>query len=282
MKIAAWILFAVGCLALLVFASRIPGYTLSLSLWAVPVAGMTLFLHQNDLMSSVVRRGLWVSLLVITVLGSVLDLAFAHLFFTFPNPRAVLGICVNGIPIEEFAFYLLGGWFLALSYVFCDEYWVKRYNRPDGDSRRWARRLPSNYPPSRRGWLVLLVAAGAGVAFKAWNTPVGMPVPGYYLFLLCVAYGPFFLFERLVKPFVNWRAFAMTVSVTLGISLLWEVTLAIPLGWWGYQEGAMLGVFVRPWNRLPLEAVTVWIFSSFAILIYEAAKIFLHRRDQHA
>lgn len=261
-------------------AGRVPGYTLSLSIWAIPVLAMTLFLHRRGSMSPIVRRSLWVSLGTITLLGSGLDLLFARYFFTFPNPSAVLGIRIRGIPIEEFAFYLLGGWFLSLAYVFCDEFWLHRYNRPDTDYRKWARRLPGMLRPSRRGWLFLLVAAGAGIAFKAWRNPGGMPVPGYYLFLLCLAYGPFFLFERVVGKFVNGRAFAMTLSVTLGVSLLWEVTLALPGGWWGYQDGAMLGVFVAPWSGLPLEAVTVWCFSSFAVLLYEAAKIFLHRRDQ--
>lgn len=271
----------VACAALVAWlAGRVPGYTLSLSIWAVPVLAMTLFLHRRGLMSAVVRRALWVSLGTITILGSGLDLLFARYFFTFPNPRAVLGIRIQGIPIEEFAFYLLGGWFLALAYVFCDEFWLRRYNRPQGDYRRWARRLPCLFLPSGRGWLVLLLAVAGGIAFKAWRNPEGMPVPGYFLFLLCLAYGPFFLFDRMVKSFVNWRAFSLTLSVTLGISLLWEVTLAIPLGWWGYQDGAMLGVFIRPWSGLPIEAVTVWFFSSFAILIYEATKVFLHRRDQ--
>jgi lycopene cyclase domain-containing protein len=283
MKVAAWSLLVVGCLALVIWlVPHVPAYTLSLSIWAVPVAAMTFFLHRRHLMSDVVRRALWISLAVIAVLGSALDLAFARFFFTFPNPAAVLGIRIEGIPIEEFAFYLLGGWFLALAYVFCDEYWLSRYNRPDGVYREWARRLPRLFLPSRRGWLLLLFAAAGGILFKAWRNPVGMPVPGYYLFLLCVAYGPFFLFDRMVKNFVNWRAFAMTLSVTLGVSLLWEVTLAIPGGWWGYQDGAMLGVFIAPWYGLPVEAVTVWIFSSFAVLIYEAAKIFLHRRDQRS
>jgi hypothetical protein len=261
---------------------RLPGYTLSLSIWAVPVAAMTLFLHRREVMTPVVRRALWVSLGTITVLGSLLDLLFARYFFTFPNPDAVLGIRIHGIPLEEFAFYLLGGWFLALAYVFCDEFWLRRYNRSEGEYRRWARRLPRLFLPSTRGWLVLLLAAAAGIGFTAWWNPAGMPVPGYFLFLLCLAYGPFFLFERVVGAFVNWRAFSLTLSVTLGISLLWEVTLAIPLGWWGYQDEAMLGVFIAPWGGLPIEAVTVWVFSSFAVLLYEATKISLHRREQRS
>jgi len=280
MTIALVVIGVICGLCSMCLVGRIPGYTLSLAIWAVPVLIMTLFLHRRGSMSDLVRRALWVSLGAITLLGSGLDLLFARYFFTFPNPKAVLGIRIHGIPIEEFAFYLLGGWFLSLAYVFCDEFWLRRYNRRPTEYRTWARRLPRLFLPSGRGWLVLLVAAAGGVAFKSLRNPVGMPVPGYFLFLLCVAYGPFFLFDRMVKPFLNWRAYSLTLSVTLGISLLWEATLAIPGGWWGYQTGAMLGVFIRPWNDLPVEAVTVWFFSSFAVFIYEAAKIFLHRRDQ--
>lgn len=256
----------------------LPGYTLSLSIWAVPVVLMTVFLHGKSRMTPLVRKALWVSLGSIAVLGSFLDLIFAKWFFVFPNPKAVLGVHLRQIPVEEFAFYLLGGWFLGLSYVFGDEYWLLRYNRPDHEYRRWSRRIPSILSPSGRGWVLLVSTAVGAVAFKAWRNPGGLPVPGYFLFLLVLAYAPFVLFERAVGRFVNWRAFSLTLSVTLGVSIVWEVTLAIPLGWWGYQDGAMLGVFVQPWNRLPLEAVTVWVFSSFAILIYEAAKMFLHRR----
>jgi len=255
----------------------LPGYTVSLSIWGAPVVVMTVFLHGRGRLTPLVKRALWISLGAIAVMGSALDLLFAKWFFVFPNPAAVLGWRIRGIPVEEFAFYLLGGWFLALSYVFGDEYWLRRYNRPDGDYRRWSRRIPSILRPSSRGVFLFAGVALAAVAFKAWRNPTGLPVPGYFLFLLVLAYAPFFLFERAVRSFVNWRAFSLTLSVTLGVSILWEVTLAVPGGWWGYQDGAMLGVFVEPWSRLPLEAVTVWIFSSFAILIYEAAKMFLHR-----
>ena len=257
---------------------RVPDYPLSLSIWGVPVLLMTAFLHGKGLMSPLVRKSLVVSLLVIAVLGSLLDLLFARWFFVFPDSGAVLGLRIDGIPVEEFGFYVLGGWFIALAYVLCDEFWLRRYNRPDGDYSRWARRVPRLFLPSRKGMLLVLLLAGLGIAAKRVLNPQGLPVPGYFLFLLAVAYVPFFLFERAVRSFVNWRGYGMTLSVVLGISILWEVTLAIPGGWWGYQEGAMLGIFVAPWSRLPLEAVTVWFFCSFTVLLYEAAKMFFHRR----
>ena len=43
------------------------------------------------------------------------------------------------------------------------------------------------------------------------------------------------------------------------ISLLWEVTLAIPYGWWDYRPGAMMGLAIAAWRGLPVEAVCVWL-----------------------
>lgn len=258
----------------------LPGYTLSLLIWAIPIAAMTLYLNRRRLLSREVRLALGIGLSTIAVAGSALDLLFARYFFRFDAPGATLGIRIRGVPLEEFGFYVLGGWFLTLSYVFCDEFWLKRYNRSVSDYRRWARRIPRAFLPSRGGWLAVLAAIVLGIVFKAWRNPQGMPVPGYYLFLLSVAYVPFFLFRKVVGRFVNWRAYAMMLSVTLGTSILWEVTLALPRGWWGYRDGAMLGIFIEPWGHLPLEAVTVWIFCSIVVLVYEAVKVMLYRGAQ--
>lgn len=263
---------------LVVFAPRIPGYTLSLSIWIVPDIAMTVFLHRRGLMNRKVTTAFWIALATIAVTGCMLDLVLAKYFFVFTNRDAVLGIWIHGIPIEEFGFYVFGGWFLTISYVYCDEYWLRHYNRPDGDYRRWARRLPRLVLPSPKGWLLVLGAVLGSIAFKAAFNPSRMPLPGYFLFLMAVAYVPFFLAEKAVGRFVNWRAYSLTLSVTLGVSILWEVTLAIPMRWWGYNNECMLGIFIDPWHKLPLEAVSVWIFCSFVVLVYEAAKMFMHRR----
>lgn len=273
-----WLVTTIVGVLFLLLGPSVPGYTLSLSIWIVPDIAMTIFLHRRGLMSRNVTIALWVALGTIAVAGTILDLLFARYFFVFPNSDATCGISILGVPIEEFGFYVFGGWFLTLSYVYCDEYWLRSYNRPDGDYRRWARDLPRLIVPSRRGWLIILVAVVGGIAYKRAFNPEGAPIPGYFLFLLAVAYVPFFLVERAVRGFVNWRGYSLTLSVTLGISILWEVTLAIPKGWWGYNEGCMLGIFIDPWHRLPLEAVSVWVFCSFVVLVYEATKMFLHRR----
>src|SRR5206468_11759156 len=81
-------------------------------------------------------------------------------------------------------------------------------------------------------------------------------------------------FFHTAQPFINWRAFSFTFFLILLISLLWEVTLAIPFGWWGYRPATMLGLFIRAWSGLPVEAVCVWLAVSFTTVItYEVIKI---------
>jgi hypothetical protein len=41
-------------------------------------------------------------------------------------------------------------------------------------------------------------------------------------------------FFRTAQPFINWRAFSFTFFFIVLVSLLWEATLALPYGWWGY------------------------------------------------
>jgi len=60
------------------------------------------------------------------------------------------------------------------------------------------------------------------------------------------------------------------------VSLLWEATLALPYGWWGYRTTAMLGLTIRAWSQLPVEAVWVWLAVSFTTVIsYGVVKIWL-------
>ena len=56
-------------------------------------------------------------------------------------------------------------------------------------------------------------------------------------------------------------------------SLLWEATLALPYGWWGYQEAQMMGLGILAWDQLPVEAVVVWLAVTFTTVIaYETVK----------
>ena len=66
---------------------------------------------------------------------------------------------------------------------------------------------------------------------------------------------------------MNGAALTFTLLATLCVSITWEVSLAIPGGWWGYRHEAMIGLAVKPWNNLPLEAVMVWVLVVFAAVV---------------
>jgi hypothetical protein len=58
------------------------------------------------------------------------------------------------------------------------------------------------------------------------------------------------------------------------MSLLWEVTLALPYGWWEYRKNILIGLHIGAWSGLPIEAVCVWLAVSFTTVItYEVIKI---------
>jgi hypothetical protein len=56
--------------------------------------------------------------------------------------------------------------------------------------------------------------------------------------------------------------------------LLWEVTLALPYGWWEYRDNILIGLQIGAWSGLPIEAVCVWLAVTFTTVItYEVIKI---------
>jgi hypothetical protein len=250
-----------------------PEYTVSLLLWIAPLCAMTAFFIKKRLLSPEKWYALLFSIALLAAVGIVLDLLFALRFFSFPEPAAVMGITIRRIPIEEFVFYITGFWFILFLYVFCDEWYLKKYNVTDETYARYRAKLKKVVFVHLRGvwWAVGLFTAA--FLYKRFFNPGGDFLPGYFTFLLVVAYAPFILFFKVTRKFVNWPAFTLCLILTSLISIIWEVTLALPRGYWGYQEGAMVGIFIPVWHRLPIEAVTVWIFCTLVILVYEFIKI---------
>ena len=86
---------------------------------------------------------------------------------------------------------------------------------------------------------------------------------------------------RTIGNLTNWPAFAVTMLYVIVTSLIWEVTLAIPRQWWGYEPSGMMGLTIAAWSRgdaiFPVEAAAVWLFAPFSsILTYEFAKALTH------
>ncbi len=251
----------------------IPEYTLSLLIWIVPIGAMSVFFIRKRLLSPEKILALAITIALLAAIGCVLDLLFAHSFFTFPDHDKTIGIYIFGIPVEEFVFYITGFWFVLFVYVFCDEFWLARYNIPDKRYLRYRSRLRRTLFLNPAGFVSGFVLICAGCAIKLAINPEGMPLPGYFVFLVFMAYTPMILFHRTARNFVNWPAYSVCVILTLLISVIWEVTLALPRGYWGYRRGAMLGLYIGVWNDLPIEAITVWIFCSLVVLVYEYLKI---------
>jgi hypothetical protein len=258
-----------------------PEYTLSLLFWVAPLLAMGVFFALKGRLGAVQRKAIAINLAVLAGVGCFLDLAFAKLFFAFPDPSMTLGINIRRIPVEEFLFYLFGFWFIVVFYAFNDEYFLLKYNVDDRLYRKYARRIRSLIALyfSRRTVLLAVLGFAGFTLLKRWLNPAGGLLPGYALFLMLAAYLPFVFFFRLTRRFVNGRAMILVMAVTTLISVIWEVTLALPRGYWDYKPEYMIGVFLKAWHGLPAEAVTVWIFSSLIILSYEYTKIALLRRE---
>ena len=250
------------------------GYTWSLSLFIVPFTVLALWFHRRkDLVLQ--GRAYWRAVPILTATGFSLDILFGSEFLRFCNPAATLGwrVPVFGgrVPVEEFVFYLLGFMVVLMTYIWCDECWVARYNDQDY-SQGLARvgRLARFHWSSL--WFGIACIVLAVIAKKMIFHEEGLP--SYLIFLIVASLIPSIgLFES-VQPYINWRAFSITFFFILLVSLLWEVTLAIPYRWWGYQDRAMVGLKIGAWSNLPIEAVLVWLAVTYTtVIVYEVVKI---------
>jgi hypothetical protein len=246
------------------------GYTVSLLLFIVPALVIVLwFLPHEEVHISRKSFGLTVALLF--PLGALLDFLFASKFFVFPNPGATLQIAApalgGSVPIEEYIFYFTGFVFTLLLYIWLDEYWLSAYSIPPA---HWVRtsfpRLLRFHPASLIAAVVLI---GLAIFFKG-HIAKEPGFPGYFTFLVIGALAPSAALFPSALPVINWRAFSLTLFIVVLISLLWEATLGLPYGWWGFQDAQMIGIYVTAWSRLPIEEVFVWIAVTYAtVIVYE-------------
>ena len=244
------------------------GYTWSLLLFIVPIVGIGFwFLPSEGL--EIPQRAFWRTIGILAPIGCLLDVIFAQWFFTFPNPKATLGIPAPAlgrpVPIEEYVFYLTGFITVLLLYVWLSEYWLAAYTVLDYEGEaRASRRLLQFHPTSVVLGVSLIALA---VLYKRWFSPVPAGWPGYFIVLVAGGLIPSASFYPVARRFINWRALSLTMFFVLLVSLLWEATLALPYGWWNYQHGAMMGVFIGAWSGLPVEAVLVWLAVTYGTVI---------------
>jgi hypothetical protein len=262
------------------------GYPVSLLIFIVPIVIIGFwFLPQDHFRIS--KRAFWWTVGILFPLGAALDFFFAQFFFTFPDPGATLRIAAlalgRPVPVEEYAFYLTGFLAVLLLYVWLDGYWLHAYSIADDDAQRTSfHRLLGFHVQS----LILAVALiGGAIVFRRLALPDAPGFPGYFTFLVLMILLPSIALYSAVNRVINWRALSLTVFMILLTSLLWEATLAIPYGWWGYQPTAMVGVDIRAWDNLPIEAVFVWMAVTFAtVLVYETIRCWhaSGKRARHA
>jgi hypothetical protein len=251
------------------------GYTWSLLLFVIPIVVIAFwFLPREGI--KVPRKAFWQTIAILVPLGCALDFFFARWFFVFSNSGATLGIKApalgGGVPVEEYLFYLTGFVAVLLIYVWLDEYWLEAYNVPDyaGEARQIPR-LVQFHAASLITGVVLIIA---GVIYKKFFSSYPEGFPGYFTALVIGGLVPAVGFFETAKKFINWRALSFTMFFILLVSLVWEATLAVPYGWWGYQPKEMLGLFIGGWSGLPIEAVTVWIAVTFVtVIVFEIVKV---------
>lgn len=250
------------------------GYPVSLLIFMVPIVLIAFwFLPQERIRIS--KRAFWWTVGILFPLGAALDFFFAQFFFGFPNPAATLGLSAPAlgrpVPIEEYAFYLTGFMAILLIYIWFDAYWLSAYAVPETNSARINfHRLLGFHVQSL---ILAVVLIGGAIVFRRLAEPDVPGFPGYLTFLVLTALLPSIALYGVVSKVINWRALSLTLFMILVTSLLWEATLAIPYGWWSYQDSAMVGVYVRAWGNLPIEAVFLWMAVSFAtVLVYEAIR----------
>ena len=268
--------------AMITIASANPtphGYTWSLLLFVVPIAVIGgWFLPQERL--RLPRRAFWLTLALLVPVGFGLDFFFANRFFLYLNLGATLGIhapAIGGaIPVEEYVFYFTGFLAVLLLYVWTGEYWLAAYCVPDPRSEgEKIRRLLSFHPESLIAGAALIAAA---ILYKKFVSPYPAGLPGYFIALVIGSTAPSMALFPAARNFIHWRALSLTLFMILLISLLWEATLAVPYGWWGFRPEQMIGIFIGAWANLPIEEVVVWISVTYTTaIVYEVLKIKLHR-----
>jgi hypothetical protein len=257
-------------------------YTWSLLLFAVPSALILgWFAWTKEREFDPVKQAFWLTLALLVPMGVLLNLFFARSFFTYPNGTAVCGFYVPGldlhtltwartIPIEEFAFYGFGFLTMLLVYLWADAFFLKREHVRAATYREQGRVLQFAIVPT----VIALVVVGAGILFKQTH---GGGFPGYLTFLMLLPFVVGLTLYRVARDLVNWPAFALMLLYILGLSVLWEASLALPGGWWNYQHAQMVGLYVARWSSLPIEAVLVWFLGAFtSAVVFEAAKVFVH------
>jgi hypothetical protein len=248
------------------------GYTVSLGFWVIPALCMAWWFFRHEEHEIPDKKAFYATLGVLPALGCGLDVLLATRFFTFENHAATLGLDVpvvgGTVPVEEFVFYIMGFVVILLGYVWVKTTWLGSRTRMPAPPRGLLR---LHWP----SFLLCLALVGAGWLFKRYGPVADHDgFPGYFAFLVLIAFAPVVLMFDSVRALISWRAFSLVSFATVGVSQLWEASLAVPYQWWGYRGEQMLGVFIPGWSGLPIEAALLWLVVTWATVTwYEAFRV---------
>lgn len=238
-----------------------PEYTFSNLIWIVPACLLSynLFYKRQLRASEFVAFAL--AIILFSAVGFGLDIAFGNSFFTFPNRQMICGVYWHNIPIEEYIFYLSG--FITILLIYLQT--KKRLKKEQTQTSR------------SKGAIISISLTFLSWAGFIWYHHANGGNSSYGTFLLFYAYIPF-----LILYICNWRKTCLpsvgwTLVIVLAISIVWEVGLALPRGYWGYNPSQMCGLWVPGTDNLPIEAVTVWFTSVMIVFKYEAIHKLLQR-----
>lgn len=260
------------------------GYTFSLALFVFPMAALVWWFATHRSRINRHWKAFWATFFIIVPLWSVLDILLANVIFSFPNPSATMGFELPGykpgdgwglhVPVEEFLFYFTGCAVIVLLYIWGSEVWFAAYTRSEEEYAEIGAGFRLRQTWHGRSLLAGVAVITAGIVVKKLG-PASDGFPLYFTFLVAVVVVPSAMAFRLVARFVNLQAFLFTLQTLLLVSLLWEVTLALPYGWWNYNQRWMLGIGILPWSNLPVEAPLLWMAAAWSnIGIYELAKLY--------
>ena len=273
------------------------GYTRSLSLVYVPIALLLFWFLRYKGRTEADWIGLKHTLYFLVPLWTLVDIVAAPSFFEFPNCKATLewyipawipGAGFSGqVPIEELFFYLGASLLFLLLYVWSKTVWFPAAPPSEPLPVRARASVPVVVFNSKE-WLGFAAVIGLATFYK-WHfaeapttvlrlaeckVPVpafhGKGFPLYLTLLIIVAVGPAALLWRKLVPLINLQAMLFSALTGLLISLMWEVTLALPYGWWNYNHHWMTGIFIKPWFGLPFEAALLWLCAGVgSVILFE-------------
>lgn len=275
------------------------GYFYSLILLYLPLVFLVFWYRQKR--DEKQLRPLLRSLLSVVAVGAgvwvVLDVALANLFFLFPNADAqflpafwaflwkddcnsfwqflkIPSCYPRSIPSEEVLFYAGAGALLTAMYMWAVEDFYSLYTLPRRDYIEEAKKVGPLIHWNRKLIALGIAIVAIGTLLK-WLLGGGTGrIPLYLLAQVLIVFIPVSALYDRVHRFTNPRAFLFVLLLAVFVSTVWEVTLAIPFGWWNYQGHAMVGIYIPAWSNLAIEAPGLWLSIGWtSMFAYEVCKI---------